>query len=145
MHEGRRTKRVMRSQCSMVSASNGKRRAHSCAATAAASVAMSSDITFSAQPSAFVAGQLGLFAQAAGSFSFGLGLDDLLYRNGGSRTDLSFDLFASWCILFLGLYLLFALMWKIIPGSGLQKGALPFIASSRCPCTDTAQAAASVR
>jgi hypothetical protein len=49
-----------------------------------------------------------------------------------TSTALSFNYFLSWVIVFLALYVLFAGMWKLLPGSGLSEGRKPAVASSRC-------------
>ena len=84
---------------------------------------------FTASPLAWSASTWTSFLAACKSFRFDCQISNLL---SSTSRELSFDLFASWTILFLVLYLLFALMWKLIPGTGLQKGSLPFVASSRC-------------
>lgn len=91
-------------------------------------------VSAASSPSAmeFITTNVDVFLKAARSFQFQLGIDDLVYLDGGAHTHFCFDYFASWCIVFLVLYVLFALVWKVIPGTGLQSGKLPFIASSRC-------------
>lgn len=84
---------------------------------------------FISNPAAWAVATWSSFLSACGRFRFGCEISNLL---SSTSRELSFDLFASWTIVFLVLYLLFALMWKLIPGTGLQKGTLPFVASSRC-------------
>jgi hypothetical protein len=103
--------------------------------TAPTAVAMNA---FCTDPVGWLSAAPAASLQAAQQFRFDLGLPQLLLLSKSAAVDagmdasLNFDRFASWTMLFLALYLLFALLWKLVPGSGLQKGSLPFVASSRC-------------
>lgn len=73
-------------------------------------------------------------SRACAAYTPGLRLEHILDADGvvAGADRLSFDLFATWTLLFLMLYVAFAAVWRILPATGLQKGKLPFIASSRC-------------
>ena len=83
--------------------------------------------------------QLASLTRACSAYTPSLRLDHILDADGvvPDANQLSFDLFATWTLLFLLLYVAFALLLRLIPGTGLQKGKLPFIASSRCTCAKT--------
>jgi len=69
------------------------------------------------------------------SFTPRLRLAHLLDEDGvvAGSEQLQLDVLASWVLLFLVLYGLFALVWRLLPRStGLQTGKLPFVAASRC-------------
>ena len=82
--------------------------------------------------------QLASLMRACSTYTPSLRLDHILDADGvvSGADQLNFDLFATWTLLFLLLYVAFALLLRLVPGTGLQKGKLPFIASSRCTCSE---------
>jgi hypothetical protein len=91
--------------------------------------------------------QLASLTRACIAYTPSLRLDHILDADGvvPDANQLSFDLFATWTLLFLLLYVAFALLLRLVPGTGLQKGKLPFIASSRCTCSANKQSKAQAR